>query len=151
MVQVRSVHPSTVLGMYEVVSPTDFRDHGTSVAPKIPWGAFQGEVAVEVEPHPAKAGQGQATAYTGSWLAKGTAKFRTAQAAGAAVEPARSWSVEQLLRGLRHDLFPTSATAGSSTAALEAGGGEPAPARWISPQWLARFECLAHRCWEASS
>ena len=59
MVKVRSAHPSTVLGLYEVIFPSDFRDYGMPAAPKIPWGAFQGEVAVEVEPNPAKAGQGQ--------------------------------------------------------------------------------------------
>ena len=141
MVQVRSVHPSTVLGSYEVIYPSDFRDHGMPAVPKIPWGTFQGEVAVEVEPNPAKAGQGQATAYTGTWLAAGTAKFRAARAAGVGPEPVRSWSVERFLRGLRYDLFP--AATEPSPAALEVGGGEPAPARWVSPEWLARFEGLA--------
>ena len=142
MVKVRSVHPSTVLGLYEVIIPSDFRDHGMPAVPKIPWGAFQGEVAVEVEPNPAKAGQGQATAYTGSWLASGTAKFRAAQAAGVVPELARSWSVERFLRGLRYDLFPAPATTGPSPT-LDVGGGEPAPARWVSPQWLAEFASLA--------
>ena len=142
MVKVRSVHPSTVLGMYEVIILSDFRDHGMPAVPKIPWGAFQGEVAVEVEPNPAKAGQGQATAYTGSWLASGSAKFWAAQAAGVVPELARSWSVERFLRGLRYDLFPAPATTGPSPT-LDVGGGEPAPARWVSPQWLAEFASLA--------
>jgi hypothetical protein len=143
MVQVRSVHPSTVLGLYEVIYPSDFRDRGMPAVPTIPWGTFQGEVAVEVEPNPAKAGQGQAAARAGTWLAPGTAKFRAARATGVGPEPARSWSVERFLRGLRHDPFPTPATTGHSPAALEVGGGEPAAARWVSSEWLAGIEVLA--------